>query len=190
MNENENSKELGRVYNWASLCLTKLCRPNIVNTPLKLEGVDTLSLHKNWWWRGPDKFLVNISASWLELETNWREINPELKLSRTKWQSTSMCLVRSWKTVFLAVCKAAWLSQNRGTGAEICKWKSPSSRTNQEISATTILKALYSASADERDNRLFLALPWNRTASKSNIETSDKPFRNRTCSPIRVWESC
>lgn len=31
MNENENNKELGRVYNWASLCLTKLCRPNIVN---------------------------------------------------------------------------------------------------------------------------------------------------------------
>ena len=40
-------------------------------------------------------------------------MNPALSLSHTKWQSTSMYFVRSWKLGFEAMCIADWLSQKR-----------------------------------------------------------------------------
>lgn len=55
---------------------------------------------------------VNISASWIVVKTS---CNRDMSVTyidfenffRTKWPSTSICLVRSWNTIIFAMCKAA-----------------------------------------------------------------------------------
>ena len=50
---------------------------------------------------------MKISASWsLEL-TKLVFMHPNAIFYLIKWQSTSMCLVLSWKTVLDEICKAA-----------------------------------------------------------------------------------
>ena len=60
---------------------------------------------------GPLRDLVKMSASWSFELTKLVAIHPDAIFSLMKWQSTSMCLVLSWKTGLDAICKAAWLSQ-------------------------------------------------------------------------------
>ena len=99
--------------------------------------------------------LVRISASWRFVQTwiSWMhggcEVVPLTK-SRTRWQSTSMCLVRSWKTWFLAMCIAAWLSQ-----CNVIKpsWWTPSSLSKRFVhtsSQEVFAIARYSDSALDR----------------------------------------
>lgn len=121
------------------------------NTPLKLEGGNTPSLEITSEWRTPDKGLVIISTNWVELKINFNETKSEFRQSQTKWQSISMCLVCSWNIEFLAICKAAWLSQNMGTGVVIDNPRSPTKRTSQEISAKTLRRARYSASVEDKE---------------------------------------
>ena len=60
---------------------------------------------------GPLRDLVKISVSWSFELTKLVITHPNAIFSLMKWQSTSMCLVLSWKTKLDAICKAAWLSQ-------------------------------------------------------------------------------
>ena len=60
---------------------------------------------------GPLRDLVKISASWSFELTKLVVTHPDAIFSLMKWQSTSMCLVFSWKTKLDAICKAAWLLQ-------------------------------------------------------------------------------
>ena len=71
--------------------------------------------------------------------------------SLMKWQSTSMCLVCSWKTGFLTIWSAAWLSQWSRVGWE---WDIPRlwrRSLNHFNSPVTAVMDRYSASAEERD---------------------------------------
>uniref|UniRef100_A0A7C9D5U8 Uncharacterized protein n=1 Tax=Opuntia streptacantha TaxID=393608 RepID=A0A7C9D5U8_OPUST len=61
-----------------------------------------------------------------------------------------MCLVRSWNTGLEAMCRAAWLSQARGTGAKFVIPRSLNNVSNQTISQHVVAIARYSASAEER----------------------------------------
>lgn len=78
-------------------------------------------------------------------------IIPTKIFSLIKWQSTFICLVRSWKTGFATVCKAAWSSQNIKAlfGCGICK--SLIKENNQVISQAVLAMALYSTLADDLD---------------------------------------
>ena len=72
-------------------------------------------------------------------------------LSRVKWQSTSMCLVCSWKIGFLIIWSAAWLSQwsRIGWEGEIPRlWTRPFNHFNSPV---TVVMDQYSASTEERD---------------------------------------
>jgi len=126
----------------------------ITNTPLKLEGEEVTP---NLWtfdlWEGPDNDLVKTSASW-EWEGSYeREMRPARNCCRTKWQLSSTCFVRSWKTGFFAIWIAAWLSECKVTGRDGVMERSANNHTNQVISATTRRIDLYSASADDRDTK-------------------------------------
>ena len=62
-----------------------------------------------------------------------------------------MCLALLWKTGFLAICIAAWLSQCNGMGAFINTPSEASSDLIQISSLVTIALARYSTSAEDLD---------------------------------------
>ena len=64
------------------------------------------------------KAFVKMSMSCMEVWTYLVWIAPFCISSRTKWQSTSICFVHSWKTGLVVMCKAAWLSQYKCIGSE------------------------------------------------------------------------
>lgn len=53
-----------------------------------------------------DNGLVKASANCKELEIGMSRIFEFLILSQMKWQSNSMCFVRSWKVGLFAICMA------------------------------------------------------------------------------------
>lgn len=102
--------------------------------------------------------LMNMSASWCWDLIGMSLRNPEKTLSRTKWQSISICFVSSWKVGFEAMWIAAWLSENKRIGESTMMWKSFSKCYNQKSSLVVAAKALYSASADDLETvACFLA---------------------------------
>ena len=69
--------------------------------------------------------------------------------SRTKWYCTLICFVLEWKTGFLAISKALWLSQN--TRVFYCLWPSSSNTICIQIaSLQACVAAMYSASVVDR----------------------------------------
>ena len=56
---------------------------------------------------GPLRDLVKMSASWSFELTKLIATHPDAIFSLMKWQSTSICLVISWKTGLDAKCNAA-----------------------------------------------------------------------------------
>ena len=93
--------------------------------------------------------LVKMSASWWA-EVTW-SVFKRLAwiLSQIKWQSTSICLVRSWNTGFAAIWRATWLPQKRAAAMGWAIWKSWSNERSQVISQVVIAMALYSASPED-----------------------------------------
>ncbi|XP_035546970.1 G-type lectin S-receptor-like serine/threonine-protein kinase LECRK1 [Juglans regia] len=73
---------------------------------------------------GECKGLVSKSANWAEENTCTSLTCPAAILSRTRWQSSSMCFMHSWNTGFAAICMAARLSQCRVAGASMVMRKS------------------------------------------------------------------
>ena len=54
---------------------------------------------------------MKTSASWSFEFTKLVVMSPDRIFYLMKWQSTSVCLVLSWKSRLEAMCSAAWLSQ-------------------------------------------------------------------------------
>ena len=82
------------------------------NIPLQTQGgrrSTSWSLETRSWKRLGEWALVKISAVWSVEETEMRQMVPWRIWM--KWQSFSMCLVRSWKTSLWAICIALRLSQ-------------------------------------------------------------------------------
>ena len=62
---------------------------------------------------GRDNPLVDISANWSLVPACTILISPFCIFYLMKWQSISMCLVRSWNTKFAATCSAPFNSFNK-----------------------------------------------------------------------------
>jgi len=78
--------------------------------------------------------LVNKSAICKEEGTKGKVMVSCLRWWRVRWQSNSMCLVRSWKTKLWAIWIELWLSQNIEVGWEKKTRISASNQRNQTIS--------------------------------------------------------
>jgi len=72
-----------------------------------------------------------------------------LRRWRVRWQSISMCLVRSWKTKLWAIWIELWLSQYIGVGWERKTHISASNQHNQTISLVVDIIAWYFASVED-----------------------------------------
>jgi hypothetical protein len=70
----------------------------------------------------------------LQGRRNQRQSNGAMRWWRVRWQSISMCLVRSWKTKLWAIWIELWLSQYIGVGWEKKTLISASNQRNQTIS--------------------------------------------------------
>jgi len=78
--------------------------------------------------------LVKKYAICKEEGTKDKVMVPCLRWWRVRWQSISMCLVRSWKTKLWAIWIELWLSQYIGVGWEKKTLISASNQCNQTIS--------------------------------------------------------
>ena len=78
--------------------------------------------------------LVRKSAICKEEGTKGKVMVPCLRWWRVRWQSISMCLVRSWKTELWVIWIELWLSQYIGVGWEKKTLISTSNQRNQTIS--------------------------------------------------------
>lgn len=151
----------------------------------KSERTPNLEMRLWWWW--PVRGLVKMSGSWEIEGTKCKEISPTKNCWRTKWQSSSTCLVRSWKTEFFAMWMADLLSECRGMGKDGEMVRSESRRTSQVSSATTRRIDRYSASAEDREMKgCFFGFPRNWSSSDTNEIATNRTTRFRTRSPVRV----
>ena len=96
------------------------------------------------------KAFVKIFVSCMEVWTYLVWMAPFCISSRTKWQSTSICFVRSWKMGLAAMCKAAWLSQYKCVGSECITPRVDNNPFNHFNSQVVVAMDLYSASTEER----------------------------------------
>lgn len=95
--------------------------------------------------------LVNISANYIFVETYDVWIIPQSNSFMIKWKSTSICFVHSWKTRFLAMGKAVWLSQLSHIGP-LCKIPRSKSKVLSHLSSQVIVAIeRYFASIEECD---------------------------------------
>ena len=87
--------------------------PILFNTPPQAGAYTSYapSLLQIYLILGPLRDLVKMSASWSFELTKLVATHPDAIFSLMKWQSTSICLVLSWKTGLDAICNAAWLLQ-------------------------------------------------------------------------------
>ena len=132
-------KDISVFYHWRS-----------TNTPLKLgtgETMPNLDIKELNCADGRD--LVNTSANCSEVGRYVSSIKPSITLSLVKWQSNSICFVRSWKTGFLAICRALWFWQCNVTGFHLSTPISSKSLMSQVTSDAALAIALYSASAED-----------------------------------------
>ena len=93
--------------------------------------------------------LVKKYAICKEEETKGKVMVPCLRWWWVRWQSISMCLVRSWKTEFWAIWIEFWLSQYIGVGWEGETPISASNQRNQIISLVVDVIAWYSTSVED-----------------------------------------
>lgn len=94
---------------------------------------------------------VNILANWKCERIGRSFMAPSLILSRIKWQSISIFLVRSWKTGLVARWIAESLSQNITASVGTVTCKSLRSWIMHKTSLVVVANARYSASVEERD---------------------------------------
>lgn len=82
----------------------------------------TPSLSRNFTNLSKLRDLLRMSIVWSSIGTYCNITYPSSTSWRMKWQWSSTCLVRSWKTRFLASFSTLWLSQNKGEGLawDIC----------------------------------------------------------------------
>ena len=135
------------------IIIRKYCVWYSLKLPLKLGACRSRMPNlrrRNWNWVRPRAF-VNMTVSWSVVGT-WIVIkSPNWIRSRTKWQSISICLVRSWKTGLAEMWRADWLSQRSSIGWPRWTPKDVRRLRSQTSSLVVIAMARYSASAEERE---------------------------------------
>jgi hypothetical protein len=120
--------------------------------PLKLECMlitpNLPSNMENWFELSG---FMKMSAGWslVPICSGWT--NPLCTLSRTTWQSISICFVLSWNTGFEAIWIATLLLQNNLTGRSCLTFRSFKMYCSHVISQHVVAMERYSASALERD---------------------------------------
>lgn len=82
---------------------------------------------------------------------DWVEKCCDWMCCRMKWQSISMCLVRSWNTGLAAMWMAARLSQKNGTVPACLTSKCYNNMRNHMILHVVLAVTRYSTSAEERE---------------------------------------
>ena len=124
--------------------------PSYVLSPSISTGSIRLRLRRQDSKAGNGKGFVNISATWSLEDMNLIWSCFWATLSLTKWKSTSICLVRAWKTGLADKYVAPILSHH---SIGILVSENPNSLSNdctQIISAVALATALYSDSVLER----------------------------------------
>ena len=110
--------------------------------------------------------LVRKFAIWFWEET-WSVLRqPACNFSLKKWQSISMCLVRSWNTRLVAMWRVTSLSQYKIVGFLCSMLKSRRRDNNHTSSQVTFVIALYSTSTDDHDT-IFCFLDFHETRAFS-----------------------
>jgi len=112
----------------------------------RLRMPNLLVRNENWW---EPRALVKRSASCSLEEICAVAMDPDLIQSRIKWQSISICFVRSWCTELATIWMAARLSQYNWV--EIRTIKSWNKVRSQIISQAVVAIERYSTSAEERE---------------------------------------
>jgi len=167
---------------WALAWIPWWCQPP---PPRKLDSVETPNLDKMKRCWVTVRGLVQIFASWCWVGMKLRLSKPSMSFWRTKRQSNSICLVRSWKTGFLAIYIAAKLSHLTRIGVIDEMVNSARSLLSHVSSAVTPRRLQYSASAEDNDTvTCFLA--GNQCITKENDKTTHKPASMRASSPISI----
>jgi hypothetical protein len=111
--------------------------------------------------------LVKKSAICKKKETKGKVMVSCLRWWRVKWQSISMCLVRSWKTEWWAIWIEFWLSQYIGVGWESETLISASNQRNQIISSVVDVITRYSVLVEDWETvNYFLLFQEIRESSK------------------------
>ena len=104
--------------------------------------------------RGEPNDLVKTSVGCFDVDI-WKVLTvPAWTFSLTRWQSISMCFVRSWNTGIDAMWSAAWLSNKNLAGCECSIPRSCKMYWSQVISQQTDAMEPYSASALERETMI------------------------------------
>jgi len=161
--------------------------------------------------------LVKKYAICKEERTKGKVVVPCLRWWRVRWQSISMCLVRSWKTELWAIWIELWLSQYIGVGWEKEIPISASNQRNQTISLVVDTMARYSASVDDwetidcfllfqeirespkkiqnpvTDLRSVGSLPWSASEyarnSKEEVDESNRLWKTVPRRYRKIWRT-
>ena len=136
---------------WAGLGLVGLSYIFFYTPSNWCGNAENNNLQVSSWCRGLGSALVKISANWSWVETWGKVIFSVTTCWWMKWQSISMCFVRSWKTGLLAILVALVLSPWSGVELPTMTPNSQRRRRNQMISALADDIARYSASAEDLD---------------------------------------
>lgn len=117
--------------------------------------------------------LVKNSTSWSADKMGFRSLARNLTCLRTKWQSISMCLVRSYKTSLWEILIALMLSQYRGMGC--LTWMLVSQRMNRSQTTSEMVwaRAWYLASTEEWET-IDCFMPFPRDQGIAKTETCSK----------------
>jgi hypothetical protein len=163
---------------------------NHANTLLQTQGgiVDAIFslLKRSWKWPGRS-VLVKISAVCCSEETETNLMVLWETWCRTKWQSISMCFVRSWNTLLWEICIALLLSQWSIVAEECGTPMSVNSHRNQINSEEASAIAWYSDSALERATTVcFFATPRDKRIAQEETISSYRPTISWISTPISI----
>ena len=113
------------------------------------EAILSLETRSRKWPRG--KVFVKMSAVWSEKVTGRRRKMLANRWWCTRWQSISICLVRSWKTSLCTIWIALRLSQCMTVSEECVRPITSNSQQRARSSDVVSARAQYSALVLKRD---------------------------------------
>ena len=104
----------------------------------------------SWKGLGANGFVkTSVTCSFVEIRRRWMTL--DCNLSRTRWQSSSMCSVHLWNTGLWAICRADCLSQNKATSEGWGIVRSFNRYSNHCDSHVAWARAWYYTSEEERE---------------------------------------
>ena len=124
---------------------------HMLTSPIKFKTETILSLETRSQKRPSRKIFVKMSAIWSDELTGRRRKMPTHKWWRTRWQSISICFVRSRKTSLCTIWITLRLSQWMTVGEECVRPISSNNQRRARSSKVISARARYSALVLERD---------------------------------------